>query len=105
MAIAQECTNYWTDYDLELLLGFNYIELGEYIQAEQHLMQAHNMCPSRFEPLYQLVQVKQKQDLQQEARKLALQILRKKVKVPSADVEDIKSEMKFILNNNYILTN
>ena len=104
MAIAQECTNYWTDYDLELLLGLNYIELGEYVQAEQHLMQAHNMCPSRFEPLYQLVQVKQKQDLQQEARKLALQILRKKVKVPSADVEDIKSEMKFILNNNYILT-
>lgn len=105
IAVAQECTNYWADYDLELLLGLNHIELGEYVQAEQHLMQAHNMCPSRFEPLYQLVQVKQKQDLQQEARKLALQILRKKVKVPSADVEDIKSEMKFILNNNYILTN
>ena len=100
MAIAQECTNYWADYDLELLLGLNNIELGEYVQAEQHLMQAHNMCPSRFEPLYQLVQIKQKQGLQQEARRLAIHILRMKPKVPSTDVEEIKNEIRIILNNN-----
>ena len=100
MAIAQECTNYWADYDLEILLGLNDIELGKYVQAEQHFMQAHNMCPSRFEPLYQLVQVKQKQGLQQEARRLAIRILQMKPKVPSTDVEDIKNGMRFILYNN-----
>ena len=107
IAVARECTNYWADYDLELLLALNSIELGKYIQAEQHLMQAHYMCPSRFEPLYQLARVKQKQGLQQEARRLAIHILRTKPKVPSTDVEDIKNKMRNILNNNYFyeLTN
>lgn len=48
MQIALQCRKYWADYDLELIIGENYQELGRQELAAKYYNSASLMCPSRF---------------------------------------------------------
>lgn len=94
LANAIKCRSLWSDYDLEMLIGQNYMELEQMKEAEEHFKLASDMCPNRFMPLYRLVHLFDRQGRVLEAKKIATAIVSKKVKIPSATVERIKSEMK-----------
>lgn len=55
--ILLECHEYMNDYDVQMLLGYNRVELGEYYLAEKHYRLAHKMIPLKFTPLYTLVKL------------------------------------------------
>lgn len=98
--IGLQCRRYWADYDLELILGENYRQLGNFAEAERHYRHASLMCPSRFVPLFRLVQLLDESGRISEAKKLAHQIVDKPIKVLSGQVEIIKRNM-----NDYIIKN
>lgn len=98
--IAERCRRYWADYDLELLIGVNYLDLQEYDLAQQYLVKSQNMCPNRFEPLYYRVLAYKEQDRMDMAKELAIAILNKQVKIPSREIEEIKNEMRGFLHQN-----
>lgn len=88
------CQNKITNYDIQLLFADNYTNLEQYDMAEKHLLQASYMCPNRFMPYYQLVLLYDKIGAYEQAYYIALQIQNKPIKIPSATVNDIISEMK-----------
>ena len=57
LQIAQECSNYWADYDLELLQGELFYNLKRYDEALIHYKHASTMCPIRITPLYKIYQI------------------------------------------------
>ena len=97
LIVAEECSKYWTDYDLELLKAVCHSELGEYTSSDAHLARAHHMCPNRFQPLYQQVLNLIEQGKISAAKNLARKIMRKKVKVLSPEVQYIRNEMRGLL--------
>ncbi|MDR2286783.1 MAG: hypothetical protein LBE04_04815 [Prevotellaceae bacterium] len=64
------------------VLADNYIESGISDEAEKHFNLVASMCPNRFMPLYQLVLLYKETNRNDEALKLAQQILDKEVKNP-----------------------
>ena len=95
--IAEKCSKYWTDYDLELLKAVCHSELGEYASSDAHLVRAHHMCPNRFQPLYQQLLNLKEQGKILDAKDLAREILRKKAKILSPEVKQIRNEMRDLL--------
>ena len=97
LVIAGKCSMYWTDYDLELLKAVCHSELGEYASSDTHLERAHNMCPNRFQPLYQQVLNFKEQGKVSDAKNMARIILQKKAKILSPEVKHIRNEMHDLL--------
>lgn len=98
--ILNECVNYWNDIDVQILLADNYYHKGMYSQAELCSIEASNMCPNRFIPMYQLVKIYNKTGRKIEAYLLALEITKKDIKVPSLKVQKIIREMNLYVENN-----
>lgn len=96
--IAQECDNLWADYDLQMLMADNCQKLQQYVEAENYLKQALSMCPAKFMPLYNLVDLYLETGRKEEMEILAQTILNKSVKVPSLLINSIKSKMRKLLN-------
>jgi tetratricopeptide (TPR) repeat protein len=90
---------YYNDMDVQMLLADNYKELGRHNEAEKHFKLASAMCPNRFMPLYQLVLLYKETNRNEDALKVAQQILDKKVKIPSSTVNAIKNEMRQLIEN------
>lgn len=80
------------DYDTELLSADNAENLGQTSLSITHLQKAHAMVPNRFFPLWSQFVIEQKMGHWQRAGQLAREIVGKKVKVPSADVEQMRGE-------------
>jgi hypothetical protein len=57
LLIAHECETLWADYDLQMLIANNYLQVKSYAKAEQHYRKASAMCPVKFMPLYKLFQL------------------------------------------------
>lgn len=94
LGIANECRLLWADYYLELLMAESCQNLHRYSEAEVHLKQASAMCPNRFMPLYELVNVYDSINRPDMAIKLAKEVVDKPVKVPSATISVIKKRMQ-----------
>jgi tetratricopeptide (TPR) repeat protein len=94
IAVFEQCTRYYNDMDVQMLLASNYKELGKYAEAEKHLKTAAAMCPARFMPLYELVKLYQVTDRRDEALLFAKKIIDKDVKIQSFTVTAIKNEMR-----------
>lgn len=94
LSIADRCSRKWADYDLELLKAICCKELNDLASSELYLIRAQKMCPNRFEPLYQRVHVYMKQGRIKEAKQIGESILKKKIKVPSREIEEMKNEIK-----------
>lgn len=84
--ILTKCEKQFNDCDLQIIQADNYFRIGNYKQAEIHAKLASNMCPNRFVPLYQLVEIYNKTAREEEAVSLARHMIDMKVKVPSETV-------------------
>ncbi|MFV0506588.1 MAG: O-antigen ligase family protein [Bacteroidales bacterium] len=82
---------------IETALGDAYKEMKKYDKAERAYQNAANMIPVRFYPLYLLAKMYEESGQHQKAIAMAKQVLEKEVKVPSTAIEEIKAEMKQIL--------
>jgi O-antigen ligase len=94
IAVFEQCTCYYNDMDVQMLLANNYKQLGRYTDAEQHLKTAAAMCPVRFMPLYELAKLYDATGRRGEALAMAKAIVDKYVKIPSPTVTTIKNEMR-----------
>lgn len=95
--ILEECMLRMNDYDTHLLSASNHEHMGNYGLAEIYLNKASAMCPVRFVPLYQLVEIYGKMGRYEDQRGMAQLIMDKEVKVPSQRISDMKDEMRYIL--------
>lgn len=92
--MAEQCSELWADYNLQLLMADNCINTTQYDNAEKYLKLASLMCPARFVPLYELMKLYQLKGEEKKTIQIAEIILKKKVKVPSSKVEWIKEKAK-----------
>ena len=93
-AVIQECEKMLNDYDIQMLKADNYKNMTDFYLAEKSYLQASRMCPGRFMPLYELVNVYDSTGRSDMALKLAYKIVDKPVKIPSGAVVAIKMQMK-----------
>lgn len=98
LEILDQCTLYWNDYDIQLIIADNYFNLEDWTKAEQHYKLASNMCPNRFIPLYKLHEIYKVKKEYHKAEEMAKKILKKNIKVPSETVNSIVTNMKIYLN-------
>ena len=84
------CQQKLNNYDTELLAADNAISLRQDSMALQHLKCAHYMVPARFYPLSGMLTVYINMGDTLHADSVAEIILRKEVKIPSADINFIK---------------
>jgi O-antigen polymerase len=85
---------------VQLALGDSYKAIGQFKKAELAYKKAHYMVPVRFYPLYQLAKLYIEINDYESAVQTAKTILEKKVKVHSSAIEQIREEMKIILEEN-----
>lgn len=101
LILSMKCRNYWSDYDLEMLIGRLHYNLKQYKQAEAFFINASLMCPNRFYPLYyRMFLYKDLEDTKQ-VTCIARQIINKSEKTRSSIVKMIKEEAVTILNEMY----
>ena len=81
LLIARKCERLWADYDLQMLMADNCVKTKRYAEAEQYLKKASAMCPVKFTPLYQLVELYRETGLDNRARAIAQEITGKRVKI------------------------
>ena len=84
--ILSECEKLLNDCDLQIIQADNYFQFGDYINSERCALWALGMCPNRFVPLYQLMEIYDKQGQTEKARNMAETIINKKIKVRSSTV-------------------
>lgn len=97
--VLLHCTQYWNDFDVQMLMGYNYESISELSLAENHYRLAHLMVPSKFIPLYNLVGIYKKSDQKKKAYELAREIIHKPVKIPSLTIGQIKREMNQLVGS------
>lgn len=87
--IMNECCKKLNDYDVQMIMADNYYHLNKIPEALAAYELAANMIPCRFLPLYfQLVVFKNSGD-SENSKRVALEIIGKKIKIKSSVVEDI----------------
>lgn len=97
--VLQKCAKYYNYYDVQMLLGDNYFKMKDWKKAETCYTNASLMCPNRFLPLSQLMNVYDSIGLNDEAIKIAYKIYNKPVKIKSTTVSGIRFKAKQRLNN------
>jgi len=95
---ALECEHLLADFDLQMLIAENCTQLKRYQETEQSLILASQMCPAKFTPLYELAKLYEATGELAKAKSMAVKIIQKKAKIPSAYIEQMKEEMKELLN-------
>lgn len=101
--MMSECTHFYNDNDVQLILADNYQHLKQYDKAEKHLILAYNMIPNRFIPLYRLKLLYDVTGEKEKAIKIANRIIDMPIKIYSPEIEMIKREMNDFLHQNQSL--
>ena len=96
VSLLEQAKNYQSNSVLYTALGDSHKALEEYEKAEQHYLQAANMAPGKFYPLYLLAKLYDESGQQHKAIAMANAIMNKEVKVHSIAIEEIREEMKVI---------
>lgn len=78
-------------------LGECYKSEKNYLLAEKAYLQAYNIIPHRFFPLYLLAKLYKETGAKEKAKEMANKILIKEVKIESRAIKEIKNEVKEIL--------
>lgn len=91
--MARACRRHWSSYNLSLLTGDICRDLGKHAEAAGHYQTAYDMCPARFAPLEGLYYAYKNLGDTVRAGVVARLVQRKKVKVPSPEVERIRREI------------
>jgi tetratricopeptide (TPR) repeat protein len=93
LEIGRECERLWADYDLQMLMADNNVQLQQYEEAERRYRKAAAMCPVKFMPLYRLAKQYDAVGDKSRAQELAKIILDKRIKIPSPVIQSIRNEM------------
>ncbi len=91
---ARRCKSLFADYELNLFLGDIFREMKQKDSTLYYYTHAHNMCPSRLTPLYEIYRTHQMYGDTIECQKLRKIILEKPIKVKSEETEQIIQEIK-----------
>ena len=86
------------DYDVQMLVGNNFEQIGDYRLAEQSYLLTHHMIPNRFIPLYRLAKLYENNNDYVYAHDVAEIIMYKKIKIPSMKIRIIKNEMEELIS-------
>ena len=100
--IFLHCESYINTYDLQMQLADNYYQMGCWEEAERRYKLAQFMCPSRFLPLQGLLRIYVKSDNCILAERIALEIINKRIKIPSYTVTIIQEEARNYLRKKNI---
>lgn len=92
LLVANQCNEYWHDYNLEILRGDIYDSIGNKDYAISTFINASHMCPNRFMPLHKLFRMALKQRNYDLAKFYAKAVLSKPIKVDSAEIQFIRNE-------------
>ena len=98
ITILKQAKQYYNNTIIATALGDSYKATNQYNKAKAAYQQAANMIPSQFYPNYLLAKLYDDYGQNQEAINMAKKILYKKIKIPSTAIEEIRLEMKNILN-------
>lgn len=98
LEIALQCRRYSADYDLDLMIGKVYHQMGDLQSSEKYYFSSKKMCPSRFEPLYLLFKLYKEFDKPESAFQIATSIINKPMKIKTTEILLIKSEMRNYLS-------
>lgn len=92
--ISKKCLQYTDNYNLQLLMGdINQMQRC-FKKSVTHYHNAHYMCPVRIAPLSGIIQVYQQIGDTLKADSIAQIILNKPIKIPSAEIDEMKAEAK-----------
>ncbi|MCC2600320.1 O-antigen ligase family protein [Sphingobacterium sp. FBM7-1] len=92
--IFEKCTQHVDNSQIQTYMADNYLNLGNYVVAEEYAQNARYMRPSTFLPLYHLVIIYNETARYEEAQTLALHIIDKPMKIHNANSHLIKYKMK-----------
>ena len=87
ITLLNQCQKKLNDYDLQILLATNYLQIGDTASAIKTYQYAENMIPCRFLPLYYQFEIYKKHNDVRNATSVAKQIITKQVKIKSSTVE------------------
>lgn len=99
VTVLEDTKHYLNTTIVETALGDAYKALGNYDKAEMAYLNAANMIPVRFYPLYLLAKLYDESGQDNKALTMANTILEKDVKIPSTAIREIKAEMKKMITN------
>lgn len=97
IAILGEAKKYLNNTIIQIALGDSYQALGMLKEAEDEYLIASHMLPDRFYPKYLLAKLYLVQGEEEKMKSLARYLVNKKPKIPSPAVDEIKAEMKMLL--------
>lgn len=95
--VLESARSYLANTIIQTALGDSYLALGRYGEAEAAYMLAGNMLPDRFYPKYLLARLYQITGERDKLLPIARYLVEKKPKVPSPAVEEIKKDMRKLL--------
>jgi O-antigen polymerase len=97
--VLQQAVKYYPNTIVYTSLGDSYKKISQNTDAEQAYIHAFKMNPSRFYPKYLLAKLYDETGQKEKALQIAEELLEKDVKIESTAVQEIKDEMKKIINN------
>ncbi len=97
LELTRECICYLNDYDVQLLLADDLANTNQMQEAIIAYQYAAKMIPSRFEPLYAIMNIYETMNDTVDAVNIAREIQRKAIKIPSCDVDLMKNEANSII--------
>ena len=97
--VLKQCEKFYNDYDVQMIIADNYLNIGFLDKAEKRYMLASDMIPNRFIPLYQLMNIYKKEEETKKMLIIAHRILKKEIKIPSTTISSIKKEASKIIIN------
>jgi len=100
ITILNEAKQYLNNTILYTCLGNNYKDLGKNIDAEQAYLQAWNIAPARFYPLYLLAKLYDETGQYEKGVEMANKVLGKEIKIESTAINEIQEEMRLIIKKN-----
>jgi tetratricopeptide (TPR) repeat protein len=96
--VLQQAARYYPNTVVYTALGDSYKKMGSIEQAEQAYLHAWHMNPSRFYPKYLLAKLYDETGQKEKAIQVANELLAKDIKIESTAIEEIKEEMKKLIN-------
>src|SRR5690606_32831875 len=97
--VLEEAKQYLNTTIIETALGDAYLALKNYDKAEKAYINAADMIPVRFYPLYLLAKLYNESGQDEKAIAMATLILEKDVKIPSTAIREMRAEMKKMISN------
>lgn len=98
VSVLKQATGYYPNIVVYTALGDSYKRLKQSERAEQAYLFAWNMNPSRFYPKYLLAKLYDESGQKEKAIEVAKELLSKDVKIESTAIQQIRDEMKKIIN-------